>query len=63
MDLSKKIRNGGVQMLNAKMLGKNMQGKGDFYRISNADPKYIENYNKIFDDKSCPNSEKHQKHA
>jgi len=27
-DLSKKIRNGGVQKFNAKMLGKNTQGKG-----------------------------------
>jgi hypothetical protein len=48
MDLSKKIRNGGVQMLNAKMLGKNTQGKGDFYRISVADGQYKKNYDRIF---------------
>lgn len=48
MDLSKKIRNGGVQGFNAKMLGKNTQGKGDFYRISIVDEQYKKNYDKIF---------------
>ena len=48
MDLSKKIRNGGVQTFNAKMLGKNTQGKGSFYRISNSDEQFKKNYNKIF---------------
>jgi hypothetical protein len=48
MDLSKKIRNGGVQGFNAEMLGKNRQGKGDFYRISLSDEQYKKNYDKIF---------------
>jgi len=48
MDLTDKIRKGGVQKLNAEMLGKSTQGKGSFYRISNADEKYKKNYNKIF---------------
>ena len=51
-DLSKKIRNGGVQGFNAKMLGKNTQGKGDFYPISNTDAQYRKNYNKIFGKKN-----------
>ena len=46
MDLSKKIRNGGVQGFNAKMLGKNTQGKGDFYRIGIEDEQYKKNYGK-----------------
>ena len=46
--LSKKIINGGVQGFNAKMLGKNTQGKGDFYRISIIDEQYKKNYDKIF---------------
>ena len=45
-DLSKKIRNGGVQKFNAAQLGRT-QGKGSFYRIKTSDEKYIENYNKI----------------
>ena len=48
MDLTDKIRKGGVQKLNAEMLGKNTQGKGDFYRISNSDEQYKKNYDKIF---------------
>ena len=47
-DLSKKIRNGGVEKFNAKMLGKSTQGKGDFYRIDLADEQYKKNYDKIF---------------
>ena len=47
-DLSKKIRDGGVEKFNSSQLGINRQGKGDFYRISNADKKYKENYDKIF---------------
>ena len=48
MNIEKKIRNGGVQGINAKMLGKNTQGKGDFYRIDLADEQYKKNYDKIF---------------
>ena len=48
MDLTDKIRKGGVQKLNAEMLGKNAQGKGDFYRISNSDEQYKKNYDRIF---------------
>ena len=48
MNLTDKIRKGGVQKLNAEMLGKSTQGKGDFYRISNADEQYKKNYDKIF---------------
>ena len=48
MDLTDKIRKGGVQKLTAGMLGKNTQGKGDFYRISNSDEQYKKNYDKIF---------------
>ena len=47
-DLSKQIRNGGVEKFNSSQLGLNRQGKGDFYRISNADKQYKENYDKIF---------------
>tara|TARA_Y100000296_G_C4970200_1_gene155486 strand:+ start:249 stop:413 length:165 start_codon:yes stop_codon:yes gene_type:complete len=47
-DLSKKIRNGGVEKFNGAHLGINTQGKGDFYRISNADEQYKKNYDKIF---------------
>ena len=48
MDLTDKIRKGGVQGVNAKMLGKNQQGKGSFYRIDLTDEKYKKNYDKIF---------------
>tara|TARA_Y100001963_G_C6763825_1_gene441111 strand:+ start:1402 stop:1569 length:168 start_codon:yes stop_codon:yes gene_type:complete len=49
MDLTDKIRKGGVQGFNAKMLGKNIQGKGDFSRFSyQTDKQYKKNYNKIF---------------
>ena len=47
-DLSKKIREGGVEKFNASQLGLNTQGKGSFYRISNADEQYKKNYDKIF---------------
>mgnify|MGYP003149792419 CR=1 FL=1 len=47
-DLSKKIRNGGVEKFNAKMLGKNTQGKGDFPRFSyQTSEKYKKNYDAI----------------
>ena len=46
--LSKTIRDGGVEKFNSSQLGLNRQGKGDFYRISNADKQYRENYDKIF---------------
>ena len=51
-DLSKKIRNGGVEKFNGSQLGINTQGKGDFYRISIADEQYKKNYNKIFGKKN-----------
>ena len=47
-DLSKTIREGCVAKFNSTQLGKNTQGKGSFFRISNADKDYIENYNRIF---------------
>ena len=47
-DLSKKIRNGGVEKFNGVQIGINTQGKGDFYRISNADEQYKRNYDRIF---------------
>ena len=47
-DLSKTIRNGGVAKFDGSQLGLNRQGKGDFYRISNADEQYKKNYDKIF---------------
>ena len=51
-DLSKKIRNGGVQKFNAAQLGRT-QGKGSFYRIKTSDEQYKENYNKIFRKNKC----------
>ena len=47
-DLSKTIREGGVAKFNGSHLGLNTQGKGSFFRISNADEQYKQNYNKIF---------------
>ena len=47
-DLGEKLRGGGVEKFNAAQLGLNTQGKGDFYRISNADEQYKKNYDKIF---------------
>lgn len=47
-DLSRKIRNGGVEKFNAAQLGKNTQGKGSLYRIPTSDDKYKKNYDKIF---------------
>jgi len=48
-NLSKKIRNGGVQKFNGKSLGLNTQGKGSFPRWSYmCDDDYAKNYNKIF---------------
>ena len=46
--LSKTIRDGGVAKFNGSQLGLNTQGKGDFYRISNADEQYKKNYDRIF---------------
>ena len=47
-DLSKKIRNGGVEKITAQQLGKNTQGKGDFPRFSyQSDEEYKKNFNKI----------------
>ena len=47
-DLSKKIREGGVEKFNGSQLGLNRTGKGDFYRIKTSDKQYKENYDKIF---------------
>ena len=48
-DLSKKIRNGGVEKFTGASLGLNQSGKGDFPRFAyQNDSKYKENYNKIF---------------
>ena len=47
-DLGKTIREGGVAKFNGSQLGLNTQGKGSFYRISNADEQYKKNYDKIF---------------
>ena len=47
-DLSRKIREGGVDKFNGSQLGINTQGKGSFYRISNADEQYKRNYDRIF---------------
>jgi hypothetical protein len=47
-DLSKKIRNGGVEKFNGASLGLNQSGKGDFPRFSyQTDEKYKKNYDKI----------------
>ena len=48
MDLTDKIRKGGVQKVTSSMLGVNKVGKGSFYRIKTSDEQYKENYNKIF---------------
>ena len=47
-DLSKKIRSGGVEKFDGAQLGIRQQGKGDFYRISNADEQNKRNYDRIF---------------
>ena len=47
-DLSKKIRNGGVEKFNGAHLGINTQGKGDWLRIGLIDDQYKKNYDKIF---------------
>tara|TARA_R100000005_G_C4874773_1_gene129410 strand:+ start:178 stop:342 length:165 start_codon:yes stop_codon:yes gene_type:complete len=48
-DLSKKIRNGGVEKFDASQLGIRTQGKGSFPRINyQTDPEYKKNYDKIF---------------
>ena len=47
-DLVEKLRKGGVQGFDAKMLGKNSQGKGDFPRFNyQNDKEYKDNYDKI----------------
>ena len=47
-DLSKKVREGGVQKFNGSQLGISRNGKGSFPRFSyQSDEKYKENYNKI----------------
>ena len=48
-DLSKKIRNGGVQKFDGASLGVNKSGKGSFPRFNyQLDEQYKENYDKIF---------------
>jgi hypothetical protein len=47
-DLSKKIREGGVQKFSSNQLGVNQSGKGDFPRFSyQSDDEYKENYDAI----------------
>ena len=48
-DLSKKIREGGVQKFNGSQLGVNRNGKGGFPRFNyQSDEQYKENFDKIF---------------
>ena len=48
-DLSKKIRNGGVQKFDGSQLRVNTQGKGSFSRINyQTDLEYKKNFEKIF---------------
>ena len=48
-DLSKKIRNGGVEKFNGSQLGINKTGKGSFPRMNyQCDEEYKERFNKIF---------------
>ena len=48
-DLSKKMRNGGVQKFNGASLGVNRGGKGSFPRFNyQLDEQYKANYDKIF---------------
>ena len=48
-DLSKKIRNGGVEKFTGKQLGINKTGKGSFPRWNHmCDPDYAKKFNKIF---------------
>ena len=47
-DLGEELRKGKVQGFDAKMLGKNVQGKGDFPRFNyQLDEEYKKNYDKI----------------
>ena len=58
-DLSKKIRNGGVEKFNGSQLGLNTQGKGSFPRINyQCDPIYKKNFEKIFGKKKKNESDK-----
>ena len=51
-DLSKKIRNGGVEKFTGSQLGVKTQGKGSFPRINyQTDSEYKKNFEKIFGDK------------
>ena len=48
-NLSKKIRNGGVQKFSGSQLGLNKTGKGSFPRWNHmCDEDYAERFNKIF---------------
>jgi hypothetical protein len=48
-DLSKKIREGGVEKFNGASLGLNQSGKGDFPRFNyQVDEVYKKNFDKIF---------------
>ena len=59
-DLSKKIRNGGVEKFTGASLGLNQSGKGDFPRFTyQVDDVYKKNYDKIFGDKNGRPPKKH----
>ena len=52
-DLSKKIKDGGVEKFNGHQLGINKQGKGSFPRWNHmCDDDYAEKFNKIFKKKN-----------
>ena len=52
-DLSKKIRNGGVEKFNGSHIGLRTQGKGSFPRWNHmCDDDYAKKFNKIFKKKS-----------
>ena len=52
-DLSKKIRNGGVEKFNGSHIGLRTQGKGNFPRWNYmCDEEYAEKFNKIFKKKN-----------
>tara|TARA_R110000824_G_scaffold124404_1_gene282865 strand:- start:290 stop:475 length:186 start_codon:yes stop_codon:yes gene_type:complete len=59
-DLSKKIRNGGVQKFDGASLGVSRNGKGSFPRFNyQVDDVYKKNYDKIFGDKNEKPIRKH----
>ena len=59
-DLSKKIREGGVEKFTGASLGVNRVGKGGFPRFNyQLDEQYKKNYDKIFGDKNEKPIRKH----